>query len=574
MHRLVSMKKAMWKLQLSLLAVSLLMMFSRMRMRPRRRWASKRLMVLFRAAVRLVLARMVRPPVLAPQRTVKLGKDSLAIKEKLDRVLPVSLARMVLVRMVRPVLLKVRMARTVLPVNLMSGKLVQLRLVLLRPVVLELVLLVRPMLVSMGLAHNLGVSLGLRLLQVCLVRQMERTGLFLAPVLIVMAVSPHKVSWPQTMVRMGQLVPRLCLRVAPVRRCLTHILVMRKRVVVWPRWRHNKVFLAVRLVLEPPGVFPVRLVKLASHPVLVMDRSLLVEPMDRRVSTANRMIESLPVLLPVQRLLAVLPPVALPRALLVHLVQAILQQLRLRRKDRSPRQVFLAMARRKVKFLDRVLSVRLAAGVSLTPVKLVLHVVAVSRQWLVLPVPLFKGPWLLVVRCRVRLAGPVNLPQVLAQVSRLSPVLVPWLLDRVLVRLAAFVRLRLEKVGLTVWGRLLLWVRLCLVVLVFPVAERPVYRVAAELRCLLKADRVLVLPRLTVLLSKARLRLRLRMSLVSCRRQVRMVLFLQMNLVWLRNRPLVLLLLVRTVNGRLQQRERHMPVRLMLFVLPAMAAHL
>lgn len=242
--------------------------------------------------------------------------------------------------------------------------------------------------------------------------------------------------------------------------------------------------------------------------------------------------------------------------------------------------MFPVRVRLKVRFLGRVLLVRLAADVSPALVRLAPHVMVVSLRRLLWPALLFKELWLPTVRRMVRLAELVSLSQVLALVNSLLPALVLWLLNKVLAKLVSLVPRLLAIAVLTVWGRPLLWVRLWPAVRrLFPVAERPVCRAAAELPCLLKADRVLVLPRLngvmpTVLSSKARLRLRLRMSLVSCRRQVRMVLFLRMNLVWPRNRQLVLLLLVRTVNGRSQQRERHMPVRLMLFVLPVMAARL
>ena len=562
-------------------------------MKPLRKWVDRPRMVLVSPVV--LVRRGRRRVVLAPQRMVRAVRVSLVSRVHLVKAPPVRPVRVVQAKMV-PMRLTVRMAVMVFPEPLIPVRPVRLRLR--RLVLPELVLLAQVRVVShtlldsspaFRLAHNPVRSLVLRqFLPIRLTAWMVRV-----PVPTVLMDRPLRANWPRLMEKMEPLVRQLYPKAAQVLHCLMHIPGMQRLAAGWRRWRLSRAALVGQLVLQ--AVFPVQPVRRVLILVRTAGRSLSAERMDRRLLEARLTVKSRLVLLRVRPRLAVLPPEALRPELSVRLVRIILPRLRRPHRDRNlfpvypdkvlckdRRQavVFPVRVRLKVRFLGRVLLVRLAVDVSPALVRLAPHVMVVSLRRLLWPVLLFKELWLPTVRRRVRLAELVSLPQVLALVNRLLPALVLWLLNKVLVRLAELV-LRLSAIAVpTVWGRPLLWARLWPAVRrLFPVAELPVCRVAAELPCLLKADRVLVLPRLngimpTVLSSKARLRLRLRMSLVSCRRQVRMVLFLRMNLVWPRNRQLVLLLLVRTVNGRSQQRERHMPVRLMLFVLPVMAARL
>ena len=582
---------------MSPLVASRLMMFSRMPMKPLRKWVNRSRMVLVSPVV--LVRRGRRQVALAPQRMVIAVRVSLVSRVHLVKVPPVRPVRVVQAKMV-PMRLTVRMAVMVFPELLIPVRPARLRLR--RLVLPELVLLAQVRVVphtflgnslefspAFSLAHNPVRSLVLR--QFLPIR--PTAWMVRVPVPTVLMDRPLRANWPPLMEKMELLVRRLYPKAAQVLHCLMHIPGMRRLAAGWRRWRLSRAAPVGQLVLQV--VFPVQPVRRVLILVRTVGRSLSAERMDRRLPEARLTVKSRLVLLRVRPRLAVLPPEALRPELLVRLVRIILLQLRRPHmdrnlfpvypdkvlcKDRRQTAVFPVRVRLKVRFLGRVLLVRLAVDVSPALVRLAPHVMVVSLRRLLWLVPLFKELWLPTVRRRVRLAELVSLPQVLALVNRLLLALVLWLLNKVLVRLAPLV-LRLSAIAVpTVWGRPLLWVRLCPVVRrLFPVAERPVCRVVAEPPCLLKADRALVLPRLngvmpTVLSSKARLRLRLRMSLVSCRRQVRMVLFLRMNLVWPRNRRLVLLLLVRTVNGRSQQRERHMPVRLMLFVLPVMAARL
>ena len=564
-------------------------------MKPLRKWVNRPWMGLVSPVV--LVRRGRRRVVLAPQRMVRAVRVSLVSRVHLVKAPPVRPVSVVQAKMV-PMRLTVRMAVMVFPERLIPVWPVRLRLR--RLVLPELVLLVQVLVVShtlldsslaFSLVHNPVRSLVLR--QFLPIR--PTAWMVRVPVPTVLTDRPPRANWPRLMEKMEPLVWQLYPKAAQVLHCLMHIPGMQRLAAGWRRWRLSRAAPVGQLVLQV--VLPVQPVRRVLILVRTAGRSLSAERMDRRLLEARLTVKSrlVLVLLRVRPRLAVLPPEALRPELSVRLVRIILPRLRRPHRDRNlflvypdkvlckaRRQtaVFPVRVRLKVRFLGRVLLVRLAVDVSPALVRLAPHVMVVSLRRLLWPALLFKELWLPTVRHRVRLAELVSLPQVLALVNRLLPALVLWLLNKVLVRLAELV-LRLSAIAVpTVWGRPLLWARLWPAVRrLFPVAERPVCRAAAELPCLLKADRVLVLPRLngvmpTVLSSKARLRLRLRMSLVSCRRQVRMVLFLRMNLVWPRNRQLVLLLLVRTVNGRSQQRERHMPVRLMLFVLPVMAARL